>query len=136
MDHLKIYESINLNIKPNRILAEIIYNVPLNENNKYSYENFDSCKYVFVVVKLSKKQNVWFSRMRIMTVEWGALSLGMCQQAKEVVNIGNAMNNEGVTLLSRITSAKLNSKEWPDIGNCCLMAVEPGSALKLLHKGE
>lgn len=50
--------------------------------------------------------------MRIMTVEWGALSLGMCQQAKEVVNIGNAMNNEGVTLLSRIASAKLNSKEW------------------------
>lgn len=32
------------------------------------------------------------------------------------------MNNEGVTLLSRIASAKLNSKEWPDIGNCCLMA--------------
>lgn len=50
----------------------------------------------------------------------------MCQQAKEVVNIGNAMKNEGVTLLSRITSAKLNSKEWPDIGNC----------VKLLHKGE
>lgn len=42
-DHLKIHESINPNIKPNRILAEIIYNVPLNENNKYSYENFDSC---------------------------------------------------------------------------------------------
>lgn len=46
------------------------------------------------------------------------------------------MKNEGVTLLSRIASAKLNSKEWPDIGNCCLMVVEPGSALKLLHKGE
>lgn len=55
MDYFKIYESINLNIKLNRILVEIIYNVFLNENNKYFYENFDSCKYVFVVVKLFKK---------------------------------------------------------------------------------
>lgn len=33
------------------------------------------------------------------------------------------MNNEGVILLFRIISVKLNFKKWFDIGNCCFMVV-------------
>lgn len=46
------------------------------------------------------------------------------------------MKNEGVILLFRIISVKLNFKEWFDIGNCCFMVVELGLVLKLLYKGE